>query len=326
MKSKSNSSLTSVCKKAKPKIILLALPFFILLGLNACSNSSEHAEEVNTPTAGNLKIYYDEGMALHLKNQIFTFEALYPNAHLQSFQSSEDEAVQALYHDSCEAIMISRPLHSKELKAFESKGFFPKYSTVAKSGLALITNTQTNLLQLNFDQIKTLLAESYSIKDSSGKEHTLKVLFDKNSSSVLHYVIDSLLNGKGPGPQCNILTSTQACINYIATTPNTIGFIDFAWLSDVDDSIYKANKDKLRFIAVSSQNHKNLELPSPSSFKLGTYPFTRGVYIYRKTGDFTLAKGFESFVAGPKGQLTFLKQGLLPTHQNERSVHITTEK
>jgi hypothetical protein len=44
----------------------------------------------------------------------------------------------------------------------------------------------------------------------------------------------------------------------------------------------------------------------------------------RKTGEFTLAKGFESFVAGPKGQLTFLKQGLLPIRQAERNVTINT--
>lgn len=318
-------SVYVLTQQAVIKFKQLFLTFLLLALVSSCSNSDTVSEVENTPTAGNLKVYYDEGMALHLKNQIFTFEALYPNVHLQSFQSSEDEAVQALYHDSCEAIMISRPLNTKEVKAFESKGFFPKHSVVAKSGLAFITNKQTNLSQLNFDQIKILLSESFTIKDSSGNEHTLKVLFDKNSSSVLHYAIDSILNGKGPGSQCNILNSTQDCINYIATTPNTIGLIDFAWLSDVDDSIFKVNKSKIRFVAVSGRNRSNLELPSPSSFKLGSYPFTRGVYIYRKTGDFTLAKGFESFVAGPKGQLTFLKQGLLPTHQNERSVHITTK-
>jgi hypothetical protein len=46
--------------------------------------------------------------------------------------------------------------------------------------------------------------------------------------------------------------------------------------------------------------------------------------VYRNTDDFSLAKGFETFVAGPKGQNTFLKQGLLPTHQQERNIKITT--
>jgi hypothetical protein len=45
----------------------------------------------------------------------------------------------------------------------------------------------------------------------------------------------------------------------------------------------------------------------------------------RKTGEFSLAKGYESFVAGPKGQLTFLKQGLLPHRQSERQIKINLE-
>jgi hypothetical protein len=49
------------------------------------------------------------------------------------------------------------------------------------------------------------------------------------------------------------------------------------------------------------------------------------VYVIKKTGEFSLAKGFETFVAGPKGQITFLKQGLLPTKQQERIVEVKME-
>jgi hypothetical protein len=107
--------------------------------------------------------------------------------------------------------------------------------------------------------------------------------------------------------------------------PNTIAFIDFAWLSDKDDSLFKANQHKIKFIAVSKPGSNIGEYPHQSSLKLGNYPFQRTVYVYRKTGDFSLAKGFESFVAGPKGQLTFLKQGLLPTRQSERALDIKTK-
>jgi phosphate transport system substrate-binding protein len=292
--------------------------------LTSCSGPQNRTDN-NSPTSGTLKVYYDEGLSLHVKNQAATFESQYPNVSLQLYQSSENEAVQALYHDSCETIVISRLLTPKEQNAFASKNFFPKYSPVAKSGVVMITHIGTPLKQITNEELTDLLTAGISPKDTVRGALKLNVLFDKNNSAVLHYVVDSVLGGRPLSPNCNILNSTLESINFVAENKNTIALIDFAWLSDTDDSIYKANKDKLRIIALSKPHSKTFELPSQSSFKLGTYPFTRTVYVIRKTGDFTLAKGFESFVAGPKGQLIFLKQGLLPARQSERAIQVKME-
>ncbi|HOZ86309.1 MAG TPA: substrate-binding domain-containing protein [Bacteroidia bacterium] len=307
------------------KITLCASSAFFLLCLASCDSAlkTDYAER-NSPTTGQLKIFYDEGLALHVKNQALTFESHYADAHLSLFPCAESEAVQALYDDSCEAIVISRPLSASERKAFETKDYFPKFSAVAKSAVALITNTGTSIRKLTYDEVIKLLTQPFEIKDSTGNTIKLTVIFDKNNSSVIHYLKDSLLKGKDFSSSCNILNSSLESINYVAQNKNTIAFIDFAWLSDVDDSIYKTTKNKIKFIAVD-RHDSVFTYPDQSSFKLGTYPFTRTVYVYRKTGDFTLAKGFESFVAGPKGQLTFLKQGLLPNRQSERKIEINTE-
>lgn len=303
--------------------LIIFFPF--LIGLSSCSDYFKNDYEDNSPTSGKLKVYYDEGLELHVKNQVYTFEALYPNASLQIFKSSESEAVEALYNDSCEVILISRELNPSEKKAFESKAYFPHYSSVAKSGILLITNAQTAISFLTYEEMFRLLSEGSAIKDSTGNELKINILFDKNNSSVLHYVLDSVLKTQKLSSVCNILNSSPESINYVANNPNTIAFIDFAWLSDKDDSLYKANKTKIKFLPISNPGSRTFEFPDQSSFKLGTYPLTRTIYVYRKTGDFTLAKGFESFVAGPKGQLTFLKQGLLPTRQSERAFKINME-
>lgn len=279
----------------------------------------------NSPTSGKLKVYYDEGMRLHIHNQTLTFQSQYPRAEVKLFEVPEGEAVQALYNDSCKAIMISRLLNKQETKAFQSKGYNPKYSAIAKSGVALITNLHTSIIQLSVNQVKELLSKPFMIKDSTLKDIKLKAVFDKNNSSVIHYLADSILQGQKFSSECNSLSSSLEAINYVAQNKNTIAFIDFAWLSDEDDSIFKANKGKIKFIAISKTQNEVAEYPNQSTFKLGTYPFTRTVYIYRNAGEFSLAKGFESYVAGPKGQLTFLKQGILPHRQSERSIEAKTE-
>jgi len=293
--------------------------------LCSCNAPFKNDYQDNSPTSGKLKVYYDEGLALHVKNQTATFESQYKNVAIELFQTSENEAVQALYTDSCEAIVISRLLTDLEKKAFSSKNYSPKYSAVAKSGVALITNVNTNISNLSYDEIMALLKRPYTFKDSIGNEQSLRVLFDKNNSAVLHYMIDSVLKEKQLSSSCSILNSTLESINYVAGNKNALAFIDFAWLSDADDSVYKANIHKIKFVSISKKGSNTFEFPDQSSFKLGLYPFIRTVYVMRKTGEFSLAKGFESFIAGPKGQLTFLKQGLLPTRQGERSIHINME-
>lgn len=309
----------------KTKDLLPAACYFLLAAgcvLQSCSGPFKNDYRDNSPTSGQLKVYYDEGLAPHVKNQTLTFESQYPNADVELVSTSESEAVQALYNDSCEDIVISRLLNDQEKKAFASKDYSPRFSAVALSGVALITNSSTPVRQLSVDQVKQLLTQPFSVKDSLGNTINLNVLFDKKNSSVLHYATDSLLQGQKLSTSCSILGSTIESINYVAQHKNTIALIDFAWLSDVDDSIYKANKNHIKFVALGSGKNDHYYYPDQSNFKLGLYPFTRTVYVIRKTGDFTLAKGFESYVAGPKGQLTFLKQGLLPARQGERSIQI----
>ncbi len=303
-------------------VLVLGTVFFCL---NSCKNYFKNDYTDNSPTSGKLKIYYDEGLQRHLENHIYTFESFYSNAHIEARQTSENEAVEALYNDSCKAIVISRMLNDAEQKAFASKKYTPKYSAVAKSGVALITNINTQIDKLTYEQVIDLLTKPFVCKDSISNDTKLSVLIDKKNSAVMHYLLDSVLKGQPFSANCNVLNSSSESINFVAKTKNTIAFIDFAWLSDVDDSIYKANKALVKFIPISKLNSNTFELPSQSSFKLNSYPFTRTIYVYRNTDDFSLAKGFETFVAGPKGQNTFLKQGLLPTHQQERNITITTK-
>lgn len=278
----------------------------------------------NTPTSGKLKIQYDEGLALHVLNQVYTFESQYHNAHVEVKETTENEAIEAMYKDSCRAIIISRPLSEKEMKQFASKQLVPKFSIVAYSGITFIANASLPLSSISYTALQKLLGQSDLLTDSLGNQITVQIILDKKNSSVIHYLSDSVLQGKKFAAHCAVLNSSKEAIEYVIEHKNAIACIDYAWLSDVDDPLYKNNKDLLKFLAVQKDTSKAI-YPSQSSFKLKTYPLMRGVYVYRRTGEFTLAKGLESFIAGPKGQMTFLKQGLLPSVQQERNIHVNFE-
>jgi phosphate transport system substrate-binding protein len=302
---------------------LIRLIHFIFIGIvfSSCGNDPQKKEIEDSPTSGILKVYYNEDLASHVQNHVYTFEGLYPDASVDAVPTTEDQAVRFLLNDSCKGIIINRLLGENEKKAFEQKQNFPKYSALAFTGVALIVNKNSDLTHLTTKQVIDLLSNKLVVKDSSNKDFEPNAILDNKASSVTKYLLDSLLNGKNFGPKCSATKNSLELINTITTHSNSIGFIDFAWLSDRDDSLFKAYKDQIRFLAIGKTDTLFTE-PNQSSFKLGNYPFTRCIYFIRNTGDFTLAKGFEAFMAGPKGQLMFLKQGLLPFRQAERIIEV----
>ena len=151
---------------AKSSVLYLVSCVFLC----GCDNYFKNDYNDNSPTSGKLKVYYDEGLHLHVKNQAVTFESQYKGAELNIFSCSESDAVQALYSDSCEAIVISRLLNEKENKAFASKSFSIKPTPVAKSGVALITNINTPLKQLSITQVVDLLTKPFVCFDSLSNE------------------------------------------------------------------------------------------------------------------------------------------------------------
>lgn len=303
--------------------------FVLMIGclfFAACGSKTFKDDYVdNSPTSGKLKVYCDEGMMLHMRNQEFTFESQYPNSDIEMVYRSEGEAVNAFFHDSCRAIVISRELTAKEKEAFTSKTLNPRAAAVAYSGVALITNVNTKLDKLSIVQLEQMLIQPFVCTDSINSNCKITVVFESNRSSVVNYLKDSVIKGQDFSQNCTALKNSMEVINYVARYPNAVGFIDFAWLSDRDDSLTKANVGKIKFVPVGKGNGAYYE-PNQSSFKTGEYPLTRKVYVYTQAPAFSLASGFQTFVAGPKGQMTFLKQGLLPYTQQERSIQVNLEQ
>lgn len=302
-------------------VVIMTAGSLLFIG---CGDYYKNDYRDNSPTSGKLKVYCNEGLYLHCKNQAYTFCSQYHNAAIETYSCSETEAIQALYQDSCQAIMVSRLLGEQEKKMFEQKQLFPKFSPVAKTGVVFIASRKLAIDKLTVDQIKELLSGKTELQDTSGKTIKVSVVLDHKNSSSSHFLLDSVLGQAQFGTGCFALNNTLELIRSVSENDHQIGIIDFAWLSDVDDPLFKSYIKTIKFLAIG-KNEKTCVEPSQSTFKTEEYPFTRTVYILRRSDDFSLAKGFEAFVAGPKGQLIFLKQGLLPNRQAERTIEVNME-
>lgn len=291
----------------------------IIVAFLFASCGTRDPKQDNSPTSGKAELFFDEGLTLHIQNQIFTFKTLYKYADITLHPSDEKQCIEALYNDSSKVIAISRGLTEKELSQFKAKNIYPQTSIVAGDAIAFIVSRDFADSSISLPELKNLLGGN----DSSyvAGQH-LKMVFDNQNSGCTRFLKDSVMPAKAFGKNCTAVKTTPELIRIITSDPGAIGVCDYAWLSDKDDTTTKEFLKTVKILAVSRQNNEIAYMPDQSNIATKAYPLCRSICIIRRSPEFSLGKGIETFIAGPTGQLMFLKQGLPPHRQEERLIEV----
>ena len=293
---------------------LIIFSFFLFsCGLN------EDNRKKDTPTSGKVNLFFDEGLTLHINNQIFTFKSIYKNADIILRSSNERECIEALYNDSSKVIAISRPLTEREMQQFKVKNIIPQTSTVAGDAIAFIVSKEFADSTISIPELTELLKGNDS---TFVKGQHINIVFDNSNSGSTRQLKDSLIPKDMFGLNCKALNNTPELIKAISSNSLAIGVCDYAWLSDKDDNSTKEFLKTIKILAVSKKNNQIAYMPDQSNIATKNYPLCRTICIIRRSAEFSLGKGIETFIAGEKGQLMFLKQGLPPNRQEERLIEV----
>jgi phosphate transport system substrate-binding protein len=293
-----------------PRVIFLA--FIIAVSIQACSPYFKNDRHDNSPTSGELVVYCEPGLYELTYYMAYTFMAQYPAAHVTVVASSAENALQALKTNACELIIINRTLNPSEMQSFAKQQERPKLTSIAHNAVACVASKQHPDTSISMQELQTILQPL-----GNSKQTLIRVNTDQ---TVWYSVCKTLFKTQIPKSLIGITkTDFKTLYEALITNPNAIGIIDFAQCADRDDTLMKSLKAHLKILALEGV------YPSASNLKTKTYPLPLVVYTVRTTGDFTLAKGFEAFVAGPKGQWMVLKRGLLPARQQERNVQVHLE-
>ena len=130
----------------------------------ACKSKSGNApeKELDTATAGKTTVSVDETVRPIAEAEADMFQHQYPRATVTLRHRSENECVQDLYNDSCQAIMIGRSLTEKEMSAFRSITFDPPHIKIATDAVALVVNPKNRDTSFTMEQITAILRGSVS--------------------------------------------------------------------------------------------------------------------------------------------------------------------
>jgi phosphate transport system substrate-binding protein len=216
-------------------------------------------------------------------------------------------------------IAISRPLTEKEMQQFKSKNIIPQTSTVAGDAIAFVVSKDFADSTISIPELIELLKGNDS---TFIKGQHINMVFDNPNSGSTRQLKDSLIPTLSFGKNCKALNNTPELIKAISSNSLAIGVCDYAWLSDKDDNTTKEFLKTVKILAVSKKNNETAYMPDQSNIATKDYPICRTICIIRRSAEFSLGKGIETFIAGEKGQLMFLKQGLPPNRQEERLIEV----
>ena len=301
--------------KLSIKIVVLFLSslFFFSCG------KKDRGGRTDTRTSGEISFYADESFSPIIEELKKQFEFQFPNAKLNPIYSNENEGFKQIKDLKTCLFFTSRALKPSEVAYLKSKRQLPEVFPIAYDGLALIVNSSNNDTCMTVKDVKRILSGEVTnwnqiVKGS--KRGDIEVVLDNKESATLHYVVDSLLDGK-PINSPNIVASktSKEVVDYVDQTPNAIGVIGSNWLNDRRDTTNTTFKKTIHVMSISLTDEatpRNSWKPYQAYLLDGRYPFVRTIYAILVDPQRALPYSFANYVTNPKGQLIVFKSGLLP--------------
>jgi phosphate transport system substrate-binding protein len=298
----------------------------IILLLVSCHTKTNKKQD--TPTSGRIMIAVDETLEPIISNEINVFESIYITAGIIAKPCPENEAFNLLLKDSVRMIIATRKLHDDENKYFKSKQIFPKEVKIAVDGIALIVNNINTDTMLTTTEIRKIMigeTDHWKKQNPASKFGNIKVVFDNPNSSTADYAIREICGNKALSSDLSAKNNNLEVIDFVSKTPNALGIIGVSWVSNHRDSICMGFLEKIRIVAVSTENEANENnsfQPYQAYLATGEYPYKRDIYAIVTDPRTGLCAGFTSFIASDRGQRIILKSGILPASQPVRLVHV----
>ena len=302
--------------KLSLKIVVLFLSS--LFFFPSCGKK-DRGGRTDTRTSGEISFYADESFSPIIEELKKQFEFQFPKAKLNPIYSNENEGFNQIKDLKTCLLFTSRALKPSEVAYLKSKRQLPEVFPIAYDGLALIVNSNNNDTCITVKDVKRILSGEVTNWDQiskGSKRGDIEVVFDNKESATLHYVVDSLLDGK-PINSPNIVASktSKEVIDYVDQTPNAIGVIGSNWLNDKRDTTNTTFKKNIHVMSVSLTDEatpRNSWKPYQAYLLDGRYPFVRTIYAILVDPQRALPYSFANYVTNPKGQLIVFKSGLLP--------------
>ena len=298
--------------KFNPNIFVRFLTIIAIVIVAASCNLNKKKAKViagdDTINSGTIHISVDESFAPIIDSQIKVFMSLNPKARIIAHYKPEADCLKDMLNDSTRMIIITRGLSDdEELYYKDTLSFIPMHGRIATDAIAVITNNKAKDSLFSVAEIRGMLG------GTSPYNYEL-VMDGLKATSTVRFLIDSVLRGQSLKGNVKAAKNSEGVINYVASSPNAIGFIGVSWIGNREDPAQLTFQKKVRLAALQCANctEEVYVRPYQANMAMKRYPLNRGLHYILKENYAGLGKGFVNFLTHEKGQLIFRRGYLVP--------------
>jgi phosphate transport system substrate-binding protein len=285
--------------------------FLVLTGFFTSCNNDAEVPTTDRFDSGTLHISCDESFKPVIDAQIQVYQAQYPKTKIIAHYKPEADCFNDLGIDSIRMIIATRHLSKKEGALIsDSLKVGTLSARVAFDAVAVIVHPQATDSFFSLTDLKGLIS-------GKANKNLIPVFDGLKATSTVRFMLDSVLRGESLGKNVVAAESSQGVIDYVAKTPNAVGFLGISWIGNQDDSTQLSYLKKVRLARIESTDSVGgFVLPVQYLIYSRTYPLIRDLVYVLKEKHTGLAHGFASFMRSENGQLLFKRSFLFPAiHQ-----------
>jgi phosphate transport system substrate-binding protein len=220
--------------------------------------------------------------------------------------------IAALINGTVDIANASRQMKEKEIAAAEANGVTPVEFTVAIDALAIIVNLENPVDKLTIPQLSDMYTGRITNwKEVGGKDEPIILLSRETNSGTHVYFLDEVVR-KGEkenedifASQTLLMPSSVGITSEIRRNPNAIGY----------DGLGYVDPEHEKMIAVAKDDDSPYVAPSVATGADGSYPISRGLYMYTAGDPDGVIKEYLDWIRGPEGQAIVAELGFVPLPQ-----------
>jgi phosphate transport system substrate-binding protein len=324
----------------KLNIFGLLMAMAAMLLLSSCGDQRPKS----TSTRGIAKIMCDESFQSVLEQEIAVFEYQYPEASIMPEYINEHDALDSLFRNKVDLIIISHDLTKDQKESLKKIGRGYRSRMIAVDAIAVIVNKQNDIEDLSMQDLRDIFTGKVKrwgeVYPTRLKNDTIKVMFDGSGTGVVNYMKEKFLGNAKFGPNIYARKSSSDVFDAVEQYKNVIGFIGVSWItsdlkslekpiSEKYDELKTKNEvsvidftDRIKVMPLRADDQLKAVKPYQAHIHSGDYPLVRKIWAIDASYNGTLDHGFYAFLTGVIGQKIILQTGVLPAAEPVRTVEL----
>jgi phosphate transport system substrate-binding protein len=234
------------------------------------------------------------------------YMADHPEARISVTGGGSGTGIAAMINGTVDIANASREMKQEEIDAAKKNGIDPLEHTVARDAIAVVVHPSNPVKGLTLQQISDIYTGKITNWQQVGGENRPIVLLSResNSGTYVYFLEEVVRLGKKSellfSPDTLLMPSSEGISTEVRQNPNAIGY----------DGLGYVTADQ-KMLGVAKDANSPYVLPAVATVNDGTYPISRGLYMYTAGEPQGRIKAYLDYILGP-GQAVVPTLGFVP--------------